>query len=297
LFLFVALLGRAEAPYEKRAAIDRILGQKGVYVQDEGIYKVVIPCEAALIIRDWQSMSPNLGFNSWFAFSSAIHKEAIVTGELLLLPDEVDPVISHVLDAGLEITGLSESSSLIGRRLYTLNITGRGAFNGLAGAIRTAMDQITSTRKEAVSGRRKFSEPTVPESNSIDSAPLNAALAMRGNVSGGVYKAAIGRKALLAGEQVGREMGMSTWISISGTNTQALARGEILASSDDLQNVLKALRSKGASVVSIRNHTFGEHPGMIFVGYWESGPALELARMLRFVLEVQIGAAELKQVR
>jgi hypothetical protein len=92
-------------------------------------------------------------------------------------------------------------------------------------------------------------------------------------------------------------MGMSTWISISGTNSQALARGEILASGDELQNVLKALRSRGASLVSIRNHTFGEHPEMIFVGYWGTGPALEIARMLRFVLEVQIGAAELKPVR
>jgi hypothetical protein len=47
-------------------------------------------------------------------------------------------------------------------------------------------------------------------------------------------------------------------------------------------------------VFSIRNHTFGEHPGMVFVGYWATGPALKLAHMMRFVLEVQNGAAELK---
>jgi hypothetical protein len=33
---------------------------------------------------------------------------------------------------------------------------------------------------------------------------------------------------------------------------------------------------------------------MIFVGYRATGPALDLAQMLRFVLEVQTGAAELK---
>ena len=90
---------------------------------------------------------------------------------------------------------------------------------------------------------------------------------------------------------------MSTWISISGTNSEALAHGEVLARSDELQNVLKALRSKGASVVSIRNHTFGEHPENIFVRYWAQGPALELARMLRFVLEVQIGNIEVKPAK
>jgi hypothetical protein len=294
--LLATLHGRPDLPKNTRAAIDHILGQKGECVADEGVYRIVIPREAALIVNDWETMSPNLGLNSWFAFAPAIREEAIITGEFLLLPDEVDPVVSRLLDAGFQITGLSESSSFLGRRIYTLNLTGRGTFNKLASAIRTSLDQIRSTRQEAVSGYKNFSEPTVPESSSIDPDPINAALALQGTVSGGVYAAAIGRNALLAGEQIGRELGICTWISISGTNRQALARGEIVATSEELQNVLKALRSKGASVVSIRNHTVGEHPGMIFVGYRATGPALDLAQMLRFVLRVQSGAAELKSV-
>jgi hypothetical protein len=292
--LLSTLHGRVDLSENARAAIDQILGQKGEYVPDEQVYKFVIPRESALIIRDWQTMSPNLGLNSWFAFASAIHEEAMLTGEILLMPDEVDPVVSRILGADLEITGLSESSASSGRRMYTLNLTGRGTFNGLASAIRASMDQIRSTRRDAVSGYRGFSEPSVPESSSIDPDPINAVLAMRGTISGGVYAASIGRKALLAGEQIGRELGMNTWISISGTNSQAFARGEIVATSEELQNILKALRSQGASVFSIRNHTFGEHPGMVFVGYWATGPALKLAHMMRFVLEVQNGAAELK---
>jgi len=52
---------------------------------------------------------------------------------------------------------------------------------------------------------------------------------MRGAVVGGVYKAAIGKRAMLHGEQIGREMGMSTWVNFGGTNDRALAHGEFVA--------------------------------------------------------------------
>jgi len=55
-------------------------------------------------------------------------------------------------------------------------------------------------------------------------------------------------------------MGMTTWLSFTGTDQHALITGDILATIDELQNLLKALRMKGMSVTSIRNHTFGEHP-------------------------------------
>jgi hypothetical protein len=80
---------------------------------------------------------------------------------------------------------------------------------------------------------------------------------------------------------------------LAGTDAHALSTGEILATADDLQNVLKALRMKGVSITSIRNHTFGEHPQVVFVRFWAEGPALDLARALRFVLEVQVGASKL----
>ena len=72
-----------------------------------------------------------------------------------------------------------------------------------------------------------------------------------------------------------------------------MSTGELLATADELQNVLKALRMKGVSVTSIRNHTFGEHPQVVFVRFWAEGPALDLAKALRFVLEVQVGVTKL----
>ena len=105
-----------------------------------------------------------------------------------------------------------------------------------------------------------------------------------------MYRAAIGRHALLRGETIEREMGISTWISFTGTNDHALALGDFAVTVDELQNLLKALRSRGFKITSIRNHTAGEHPQFLFVHFWQQGNSVELARGLRYALDVQVGS-------
>src|SRR5258708_5379434 len=112
--LLLAILGAspsvAEVPEHVRAAIDRIIDSKGTYIADEGVYKVIFPREAATIVQDYQTLPFNLGLNSWVAFMPAIHYEALLTGQLLLLEDEVDPVLTTTLNAGLQVTGLADLS-------------------------------------------------------------------------------------------------------------------------------------------------------------------------------------------
>lgn len=113
-----ASLAVGEVSEQSRVAIDKIIGAKGTYftdVTDQGVCKIVLPREAATIVYDDQRLSPNVGLNSWVAFSSAVHHEAILTGQLLLLQDEVDPVMTMALDAGLDITGLSDGSVSVDR--------------------------------------------------------------------------------------------------------------------------------------------------------------------------------------
>jgi hypothetical protein len=278
-----------QVPEQARAAIDRVIGSRGIYIADERVYKVILPREAATIVQDYQTLSPNIGLNSWAAFMPAIHHQALLAGQLLLLKDEVDPVLTVVLDAGLEVTGLADSSVFDGPRVETLDVTGVGTYQALASAFRKALDEIR--RMRAVATRHTNSAlPELHLDSSIDPSPLNTILSMRGLVSEGAYRAAIGRRALLRGETVGREMGISTWIAFTGTDDHALVQGEFAATSDELQNLLKALRFKHFKVTSIRNRTAGEHPQFLFVRFWQQGKSVELARGLRYALDVQVGA-------
>jgi uncharacterized protein DUF1259 len=137
--------------------------------------------------------------------------------------------------------------------------------------------------------------PELSLDSSINVKPLNTILSMRGTVSDGVYRAVIGRRALLYGEPVGKEMGISTWIAVSGSDSEAVALGEFVATRDELQDLLKALRSKDFHVTTIRNHMAGEHPQFLFVRFWKQGEATELAKGLRYALDVQVGAIGTKR--
>ena len=276
-----------QVPQQVRVSIDRITNEQGAYFSDDQVYKVVVPREEATIVYDWQTLSPNLGLNSWAAFKSGIDGQAILTGQLLLLDDEVDSVISAALAAKLDVTGLAPSSVFDGPRLSTLDVMASGTFEELAAGFRKCLDRIQEVRRAR--GRPKATAPDAPIDSSIDPRPLDAVLSIKGIVIGGTYRAAVGANAVLWGEPVGREMGMSTWVSIAGTHDRAVAHGEFIASTDDLQRVLKALRLKGISITSIRNHTVGERPQFIFVHFRGEGAALDLARAVKYALDAQVG--------
>jgi hypothetical protein len=278
----------ADVPERARADIDRIIDGKGTYAADEGVYKVVLPREAATIVQDSQTLSPNVGLNSWAAFISGVHHEAVLTGQLLLLEDEVDTVLPAALDAGLQVTGLADSSLFAGPRLEVLDVAGVGTYQGLASSFRKALDPIR--RRRALAPRPIEKLPELSLDSSINPEPLNAILSMRGSVSQGVYRAAIGQRALLFGEVLGREMGISTWIVFTGTDNNALAHGEFVTRPDELQKLLKALISRNIKVTSIRNHMVGEHPEFLFVHFWQQGRAFEVAKGVRYALDVQVGA-------
>src|SRR5882724_10186350 len=117
LAIVFSTAARAEVPQQVRTSIDRIIGGKGSYIADESVYKVIIPREEATIVTDDRTLSPNLSLNSWVSLTSAIHHEAILTGQFLLLDDEANAVLTVALDAGLEVTGLAASSVFEGPRL------------------------------------------------------------------------------------------------------------------------------------------------------------------------------------
>jgi hypothetical protein len=275
-----------EVPQQERDHIDSVTSGKGTYVDDDGVYKVIFPREDATFVRDGQTLSPNLGLNSWIAFKSAVHHEAIATGQILLLQDEVDAVLAKALDSGLVVTGLASSPFFAGPRLRTLDIVGVGSFQDLAAAFRLCLDEIELVRRGI---RTKSAPPEAQLVSAIDPDPLDKILSMKGVVIEGVYRAAIGTRTLLYGELIGREMGMSTWVSFAGTNARAVMHGELVTGPNDLQTVLKALSAKSIQVASIRDHTVAERPQVVFVHFWSEGSAIDMANAIRYVLNAQIG--------
>lgn len=286
----------AQVPETDRHEIDQITGIKGTYVAEEGIYKLVLPNEAATVVLDYQTLPPTLGLNTWAAFSPAKHHTALLTGEFLLLDDEVDSVMCSAIKANLEVTGLADTTIFDGFVLKTLDVSGVGTYRHLATSLGRVLDEVQRSEKERTLRNTTRLRPSVSLDSSITPGPVDEILSMHGVIRNGIYCAAIGRRGIVYGETAGREMGLSTWISISGTDQKALAHGEIIATAKELQTVLRSICSEDFHVISIRNHFVAEHPGFYFVRFWKTGRALDIAHSMRSTLEAQIGAAPASQI-
>ncbi|MGZ5000402.1 MAG: DUF1259 domain-containing protein, partial [Methylomonas sp.] len=65
----------------------------------------------------------------------------------------------------------------------------------------------------------------------------------------------------------------------------AVVDGDFVVHEDELQPVLKALRTAGIHVVAIHQHMIGEQPRMIFLHYWGQGSTTDLAKGIKTALD------------
>src|SRR5437773_3397963 len=78
--------------------IEQITGLKGKLNPEEGVFKISSPRTDVKVSVDRWPMPPFMGLTSWAAFKPAMDKPAMVIGDLVLLQDEVNPVMSAALD-------------------------------------------------------------------------------------------------------------------------------------------------------------------------------------------------------
>ena len=80
-------------------------------------------------------------------------------------------------------------------------------------------------------------------------------------------------------------MGLNSWAAFVGSDADARIAGDVAMLDGEVNPVVLALRKNGLEVVSIHNHMLDEDPRIVFLHYWGSGPAEQLARGFRAALD------------
>lgn len=287
LCLLLALPLAAAISEEQRRQIDKATGASGSYNAAEDVYRVAFPRNDVKITVEGRSVHPFLGLTSWAACTPHNASELMVMGDLVLLEDEVNPVISAALDNGLEVTALHNHFFFESPRVMFMHIAGSGTAERLAGAVGRVMERVRQIRKAHPQPARAFPGPPIPERNSITASVIDGILGVKGDVSAGMYKASIGRKAAMHGKTVGNQMGVNTWAAFAGTDEAAFVDGDFAMLESEVQAVLKTLRKAGINIVAIHNHMIQEQPRYVFLHYWGKGRAADLARGLKSALDTQ----------
>src|SRR5438046_8647553 len=96
----------AQEPGLDTEKIKKITGLEGKLDDAEGVFKVYKPRPDVKVSVDRIPMPPFMGLTSWAGFQKGKAAEAMVMGDLVLLEDEVNPVMSELFQAGLSVTAL-----------------------------------------------------------------------------------------------------------------------------------------------------------------------------------------------
>jgi hypothetical protein len=228
------------------------------------------------------------GFSGWVAMSKGDGGMEVLMGDLVLTQFEVNPVLSSLLDHGIEVTALHNHFFFEEPRLYYMHVHAHGEAMNLARAIKPALDLIGNI-PPIVGGLRTAPPVALPTVSPFDTAALNKIVGFEGETLDVVYKFTIGRDDLHLremGATINARMGLNSWAAFAGSDADAQVAGDIAMRESEVNAALKALRSHDLSIVAIHNHMLGTQPPVIFLHYWGRGPASKLAAGFRAALDV-----------
>ncbi len=262
--------------------IEELTGRHGTYDKKEEVFKITVPRDDLAISAAGVKILPAMGLSSWAAFKKAGDK-TVVTGDMVLLEDQVNLVMSAALDNGLDVTALHNHFLWETPRVMFMHIAGAGDEEILAKAVAKVFDKINESKGVATVERAGID----PSSSSISPQVIEDVLGKKGESARGIYKVTFDRKTRFQGVMLGGAMGINSWAAFAGRDELAVVDGDFAAYEGELRGVLKALRASGINVVAIHNHMITEEPRLVFLHYWGIGPVSKLARGIKAALDTE----------
>src|ERR1700681_2633073 len=116
--------------------VDAALG-KTAAVSGE-VHRYGLPRSDLHVTLDGISVKPALALGGWVAFAP-MHGEAMVMGDLVLLETEITPVMSKLLDSGLDITAIHNHILRASPATFYMHVAGHGDHEKMATLIRSAL--------------------------------------------------------------------------------------------------------------------------------------------------------------
>jgi hypothetical protein len=268
-----------DIPADYKAVLDA-LGKTGDF--KDGVLKVNIPRSDLNVTIDGVATPTPFGFGGWVALEKGTGGMDVMMGDLVLTEGEVNPVMSALLTAGLEVTALHNHFFLDTPRIFYMHVHGHGSAADLANKLKPALGLIGKPGAAPAASAGK------PIQGTLDSAQLAKIVGTEGETTGAVYKITIGRpdiKMMEMGAPINARMGLNTWAAFYGSDADAVVAGDVAMLDHEVQPVLKALRGANINVVAMHHHMIGTTPSVIFLHYWGRGPAQKLAAAVRAAVD------------
>ena len=259
--------------------VDAALG-KTAAVSGE-VHRYGLPRSDLHVALDGVAIKPALALGGWVSFAP-VHGEAMVMGDLVLLETEITPVMTKLLDGGLDITAIHNHILRASPATFYMHVGGHGDPEKMAAVIRSALS----------ASKTPFDPPSTTAGPApavdLDTAKLDQIMGVKGTASGGVYQFGVPRRdpSTENGMQVNTPLGGANAINFQPTgNGKAAITGDFLVTGNEVNPLIRALRAGDIEVTAIHSHMLDEQPRMFFIHFWANDDAQKLARNVRTALE------------
>jgi len=276
--LTLALAAQAHAAETDWTKVDAALG-KTASVQGD-VHRYGIPRTDLQVTVDGVVIKPALALGGWLGFEP-MQDGAVVMGDLVLTETEVNPVMSKLLESGIEITAVHNHLLRTSPATYYMHIHGHGDPVAMATAIRAALAE----------SKTPFAATAAPAAQTaqieLDTDKLDAAIGVKGRVNGGVYQFSVPRMAPITEDGIGIPPAMGTAIAINFQPTggsKAAITGDFVVTAEEVNPMIRVLRENGIEVTAIHSHMLDEQPRLFFVHFWANDDAVKLAEGLQAAL-------------
>ena len=243
------------------ATIDQALGRSGQKTGD--VYRVGFPRTDLHVSVNGLAIKPGLALGSWAAFTGT-DDNAMVMGDLVLLEEELNPVMAKLRLSGFEIAAVHNHLMEETPKILYMHYMGHGPAAQLAASLRAALAvSKTPLDKPAASAE----EPAAPAwVKSVEDA-----VGRKGTFKGGVVSYGVPRSdtITMAGMTIAPAAGVGEAINFQAADSGNVATtGDFVLTADEVNPVISELQAHHILVTALHSHMLTEQPRLFFMHFW-----------------------------
>jgi Domain of Unknown Function (DUF1259) len=263
-------------------AVQDALGRPGTMMAGD-VFRIGMPRTDLNVTVNDVTVQAGFALGSYAAFKQ-FDDGAMVMGDLVLLDQEINPVMSGLFDNGIDVTALHNHLTSVSPHVMYMHYEGHGDALQLAAGLHSALSASGTPLSPAVPPP----PPAAPSGSQLDMDMLNGILGYTGRANGSIVQYSVARSESIMemGHQLLPAMGVSTAINFQPTGpTTAAITGDFVMLESEVGPVARALRANGIDVTAIHQHHLGEQPRLFYMHFWANDDPAKLARGIRAALD------------
>jgi hypothetical protein len=243
------------------APIDQALARSGQKTGD--VYRVSFPRTDLHVSLKGVAIKPGLALGSWAAFLGT-DDNAVVMGDLVLLEEELNPVMAKLRSYGFEITAVHNHLMEETPKVLYMHYMGHGGARQLATSLRSALSVSGTPLEKPAAAEEEAAPPAWVKT-------VEDAVGRKGTYKAGVLSYGVPRSdtITMAGMTIPPAAGVGEAINFQAADSGNVATtGDFVLTADEVNPVISELQPRNILVTALHSHMLNEQPRLFFMHFW-----------------------------